>query len=85
MIAFLLPVIALVLVAGAIGRYRADPRARIAGVAAALAGTLGVSLAVPEIAGGIGFGQLLALGAVAILVAVLGTVYAEKRLKRVRA
>jgi hypothetical protein len=84
-IAFLLPAIALVLVAGAIGRYRADARARVAGVAAALAGTLGVSLAVPELNGGIGFGQLLALGAVAIAVALLGTVYAERRLKRIRA
>ena len=85
MIAFLLPAIALVLVAGAIGRYRVDARARVAGVAAALAGILGVSLAVPELNGDIGFGQLLALGAVAIVAAVLGTVYAERRLKRVRA
>jgi len=83
-IAFLLPVIALVLVAGAIGRYRADARARIAGVAAALAGTLGVSLAVPELTGGMPFRQVLVLGAVAIVVAVLGTMYAERRLKRVR-
>jgi hypothetical protein len=83
-LAFLLPIIALVLVAGAIGRYRTDPRARIAGVAAALAGTLGVSLAVPELTGDMTVGQLLALGAVAIVVAVLGTIYAETRLKRVR-
>ena len=52
MLAFLSPIIALVLVAGAIGRYRTDARARFAGVAAALAATLGVSLAVPEINGG---------------------------------
>lgn len=84
MLAFLLPVIALVLVAGAIGRYRADARARIAGVAAALGGTLGVSLAVPEISGGMPLSQTLALGAVAIVVAVLGTWYAERRLKLVR-
>jgi hypothetical protein len=83
-IAFLLPVLALVLVAGAIGRYRADARARVAGVAAALAGILGVALAVPEVSGSIPFWQLLALGAVAIVVAVLGTIYAERRLKHVR-
>jgi hypothetical protein len=83
-IAFLLPVLALVLVAGAIGRYRADARARVAGVAAALAGILGVALVVPEVNGSIPFWQLLALGAVAIVVAVLGTIYAERRLKHVR-
>jgi len=82
-IRFLLPIIALVLVAGAIGRYRADARARFAGVAAALAVTLGVSLAVPQINGGMPLSQLITLGVVAIVVAVLGFTYAERRLKNV--
>jgi hypothetical protein len=79
-----LPLVALVLVWAAIGRYRGDARARIAGVTAALAGTLGVSLALPEVYGSLPLWQLLILGAVAIVVAVLGSVYAERRLKRVR-
>lgn len=83
MIRFLLPIIALVLVAGAIGRYRADARARFAGVAAALAVTLGVSLVVPEINGGMAPSQLIILAVVAIAVAVLGFTYAERRLKSV--
>jgi hypothetical protein len=82
-IRFLLPIIALVLVAGAIGRYRADARARFAGVAAALAVTLDVSLVVPEINGGMSPSQLIILGVVAIAVAVLGFIYAERRLKSV--
>jgi hypothetical protein len=80
-----LPLVALVLVWAAIGRYRLDARARLAGVVAALAGTLGVSLALPEMYGALPLWQLLALGAVAIVVAVAGAVYAERRLKRVRA
>ena len=84
MFAFLLPVVALVLVAGAIGRYRADARARFAGVAAAVAATLGVSLAVPGISAGMALSQVVTFGAVAIVVAVLGTVYAERRLRLVR-
>jgi hypothetical protein len=39
---------------------------------------------VPELTGDMPVGQLLALGAVAIVVAVLGTIYAETRPKRVR-
>ena len=84
MLAFLLPVVALVLVAGAIGRYRADARARFAGVAAAVAATLAVSLAVPGISTGMALSQVVTSGAVAIVVAVLGTVYAERRLRLVR-
>lgn len=83
MIRFLLPIIALLLVAGAIGRYRADARARIAGVAAALAVTLGVSLTVPEVNAGMPPSQLIILGVVAIAVAVLGFTYAERRLKSI--
>lgn len=80
MIGFLLPVVALVLVAGAIGRYRSDARARIAGVAAALA----VSLAVPGISAGMTLPQVVTCGGVAIVVAVLGIAYAERRLRLVR-
>jgi hypothetical protein len=83
-IRFLLPVVALVLVAGAIGRYRSDARARIAGVAAAVAATLAVSLAVPGISAGMGLPQVVTCGAVAIVVAVLGIAYAERRLRLVR-
>jgi len=83
--AAILPIVALVLVYLAIGRYRVDARARLAGVAAGLAGTVGVSLALPEVNGRIPFWLLLVLGAAAIVVAVLGSVYAERRLKRVRA
>jgi hypothetical protein len=81
----ILPIVALVLVWFAIGRYRVDARARLAGVAAGLGASLGVALTLPEVNGGIPFWVLLALGAVAIVVAVLGIVYAERRLKRVRA
>ncbi|HEX4361349.1 MAG TPA: hypothetical protein VH141_27685 [Pseudonocardia sp.] len=84
MLAFLLPVVALVLVAGAIGRYRSDARARFAGVTAAVAATLAVSLAVPGISTGMALSQVVTSGAVAIVVAVLGTVYAERRLRLVR-
>jgi hypothetical protein len=78
----ILPLVAVVFVWSAIGRYRGDARARVAGVAAALGGTLGVSLALPQVNGGIQFWQLLTLGAVAIVVAVLGSIYAETRIKR---
>jgi hypothetical protein len=81
----IVPIVALVLVYLAIGRYRVDARAKLAGVTAGLAGTLGVALALPEFNGGIPFWLLLVLGAAAIVVAVLGSVYAERRLKRVRA
>jgi hypothetical protein len=50
-IAFLLPLAALVLIYGALGCYRGDIRARLAGVVAALGGTIGVALAVPEVNG----------------------------------
>jgi hypothetical protein len=82
--ATILPIVAVVLVWLAIGRYRVDARARLAGVAAGLGGTLGVALAVPEVNGSIPFWLVLVLGAVAIVVAVLGSIYAERRLKRVR-
>lgn len=80
----LLPVVALVLLSGAVSRYRVDARAAAAGVAAALAGTLGIALAMPEVALAIPFWLLLFLGGVGIAVAVLGSIYAESRIRRVR-
>lgn len=80
----ILPVVALVLVYLAIGRYRADVRAKLAGVAAGLAGAGGVALALPEVNGRVPLWAVFVLGAAAIAVAVLGSVYAEQRLKRAR-
>ena len=80
----ILPLVALVLLSGAVSRYRLDAHALAAGVAAALAGTLGIPLALPEVTLAIPFGLLLALGGVGIAVAVLGSIYAESRIRRVR-
>ena len=80
----LVPAVALVLVAGAVGRYRRDIWAALAGVAAALAGTLGVTLALPEITLTVSSSLFATLAVVAIVVAVGGTIIAETRIKRVR-
>ena len=52
----ILPLVALVLLSGAVSRYRLDAHALAAGVAAALAGTLGIALALPEVTLAIPFG-----------------------------
>lgn len=79
MTTLILPVVALLLIYGALGRYRGDFWARLAGVTAALGGTLGVSLALPEVNGSVSGAGFAALAVVGIAAAVGGTVVAESR------
>jgi formate hydrogenlyase subunit 3/multisubunit Na+/H+ antiporter MnhD subunit len=78
------PILALALLYLAIGRYRRDAIARVAGVAAALGGTLGASLVLPQVNQGVSTTGFVVLAVVALILAVGGSVYAERRLKRVR-
>ncbi|HEY2205739.1 MAG TPA: hypothetical protein VGH99_14800 [Pseudonocardia sp.] len=78
------PILALALLYLAIGRYRVDALARTAGVAAALGGTLGASLVLPQVNQGVSTAGFVVLAVVALVFAVGGSVYAERRLKRVR-
>ena len=82
--AWILPVVALLFLGSAVRRYRGDSRALAAGIAAGCAGTLGAALALPDINLHIPLWLILALGGVAIVVAVGGSIYAETRIKRVR-
>lgn len=78
------PILALVLLYLAIGRYRGDVLARVAGVAAALGGTLGACLVLPQVNQGVTTAGFVALAVVALVLAVGGSILAERRLKRVR-
>jgi formate hydrogenlyase subunit 3/multisubunit Na+/H+ antiporter MnhD subunit len=78
------PILALALLYLAIGRYRVDALARTAGVAAALGGTLGASLVLPQVNQGVSTTGFVLLAVVALVFAVGGSVYAERRLKRVQ-
>lgn len=78
------PILALALVYLAIGRYRGDAPARTAGVVAALGGTLGASLVLPQVNQGVSTTGFVVLAVVALVLAVGGSVYAERRLKHVR-
>lgn len=78
------PILALVLLYLAIGRYRGDAMARTAGVAAALGGTLGASLVLPQVNQGVTTTGLVVLAVVALVLAVGGSIIAERRLRRVR-
>jgi hypothetical protein len=75
------PLVGLVLVSLAVGRYRGDRRAVAGGIIAALGGTLGVALALPP-ANLVPTGKFTALASIAIVLAVLGSIYAEARLRR---
>ena len=75
----ILPVVAFLFVSAAVRRYRGDSRAVAAGVAAGLAGTLGVALALPEVNLMVPTGGFFSLAAVAIAVAALSSIYAEAR------
>lgn len=79
-----LPILALALVYLAIGRYRGDALARTAGVAAALGGTLGASLVLPQVNQGVSNTGFVVLAVVALVLAVGGSIYAERRLKLIR-
>lgn len=79
---FLLPLVAIVFVWSASHRYRPDKRALVASIAAGLAATAGVALAIPDISVNLPGWLLTVWGCAAILVAIVGTVYAEMRLKR---
>lgn len=80
----ILPVVALLFLGSAARRYRGDSRALAAGIAVGCAGTLGAALALPDINLHVPFWLLLTLGGVAIVVAVGGSIYAERRIKHVR-
>lgn len=75
----ILPVVAFLFVSAAVRRYKGDSRAVVAGVAAGLAGTLGVALALPELDLMMPTVGFFALAAIAITVAVLSSIYAEAR------
>ena len=78
------PILALALLYLAIGRYRGDALARTAGVAAALGGTLGASLVLPQVNQGLSTAGFIVVAVVALVLAVGGSIIAERRLRRVR-
>lgn len=66
----------------AVGRYRGDRVGVAAGIGAALAGTLGVALSLPIVNLTLPLRDVVALGCVAVVVAVAGSVIAEVRHSR---
>lgn len=67
---------------GAVSRYRGDRAATAAGIAVALAGTLGVALSLPIVNLSLPQRGVVALGCVAVVVAVAGSAIAEVRRSR---
>jgi hypothetical protein len=67
---------------GAVGRYRGDRVATVAGIAVALAGALGVALSLPIVNLTLPLHEVVALGCVGAAVAVCGSVIAEVRRSR---
>lgn len=67
---------------GAVSRYRGDRVGIAAGIAVALAGTLGIALSLPIVNLTLSLRDVVALGCVAVVVAVAGTLVAEVRRSR---
>lgn len=74
--------VAVFFVWGAISRYRNDRLAMAAGIAVALSGTLGVALSLPMVNQTLPLRDVVALGCLAVVVAVVGSAIAEVRHSR---
>jgi FtsH-binding integral membrane protein len=76
----ILPLVAFGFLGLAVSRYREDRRALVGGIVAAIGGTIGVSLVLRAFS----MPAFVALVCVGFVLAVAGSVYAERRLHRVQ-
>ena len=81
MVIIVLSIFALIFVWTAFRRYRADSLMLTAGLASAVGGIGGVALTIPQILLHTPKWVLLAIGVVAVVMAVGGSIYAERRHK----